>query len=106
MHYRASTKEFKKQIHGSAKESSRSIVQAKSERYQHMNQSLLEYCEKNDIAIESSCRGGFCGQCRVKVCGEVIYQQEPLGFCADDEVLACCVDMTTSNIKKINSRTV
>ncbi|WP_374211885.1 class I ribonucleotide reductase maintenance protein YfaE [Alteromonas gilva] len=52
--------------------------------------SLLESLEKSSVPVESHCRSGFCGACRVKVKkGSVEYFDTPLGFCDDDEVLPC-----------------
>ena len=53
--------------------------------------SLLESLEKSGVSVESHCRQGFCGHCKVKKTkGEVEYFDEPLGFMEDDEVLICC----------------
>lgn len=40
--------------------------------------SLLEFAEKNDIAIDSGCRAGGCGCCQTRIqSGEVAYIQAP-----------------------------
>lgn len=51
---------------------------------------ILEMLEKEHIKVESHCRQGYCGACRVKVQGDVEYTTEPLGFHRKGEVLACC----------------
>lgn len=53
--------------------------------------SVLEALENNGLHIDSCCRGGFCGVCRVKlISGEFEYKENPIGYCADDEILSCC----------------
>lgn len=53
--------------------------------------SLLESLERADIKVNSQCRKGFCGACRVNLTkGEVEYFTEPLGFIRNNEVLPCC----------------
>ncbi len=51
---------------------------------------LLDMLERANVPIESQCRKGFCGACRVRVTkGDVEYIAEPLGFTRTGEVLAC-----------------
>ncbi|MEZ8030419.1 2Fe-2S iron-sulfur cluster-binding protein [Enterovibrio norvegicus] len=64
-----------------------------------MQKTLLEYMEEQGMPIESSCRAGICGQCRVKVKGDIRFLREQIGFRAADEVLACCVNVTESNLE-------
>ena len=53
--------------------------------------SILDALEKAKIDVTYQCREGFCGACRAKLnSGEVIYNQEPLAFVRDGEVLLCC----------------
>jgi ferredoxin len=53
---------------------------------------ILESLEKSNVPIESHCRDGFCGACRIKLkSGEVEEVIDPLAFLHDDEVLACCM---------------
>lgn len=55
------------------------------------NGSLLESLERANIKVESQCRNGFCGACRMKLTkGEVEYISEPIGFVRKNEILACC----------------
>ncbi|EFE95625.1 2Fe-2S iron-sulfur cluster binding domain protein [Serratia odorifera DSM 4582] len=52
---------------------------------------LLEVLELHDVQVEYQCRSGYCGACRLKlVKGEVAYQQQPLAFINDGEILPCC----------------
>ena len=51
---------------------------------------LLEALEARGIRADSSCRGGSCGTCAVKLSsGSVVYPVEPAARIAGDEVLAC-----------------
>ncbi|USD58869.1 2Fe-2S iron-sulfur cluster binding domain-containing protein [Vibrio sp. SCSIO 43140] len=52
----------------------------------------LQVLESSGYDVRSECRSGFCGACRLKAKGKPIYQQEPIGYCSDDEVLVCCLD--------------
>ena len=53
--------------------------------------SILEALEKANIEVTYQCREGFCGACRAQLnSGEVIYNQEPLAFVRDGEILMCC----------------
>ncbi|CAH9058220.1 hypothetical protein PSECIP111951_01831 [Pseudoalteromonas holothuriae] len=61
--------------------------------------SLLDTLEQANIEVAYQCREGFCGACRAKlVQGEVCYNQEPLAFVRDGEILLCCTKPLT-NIK-------
>lgn len=61
---------------------------------------ILQSLEKSSIAIESHCRSGYCGACRVKLkSGTVGYTTDPLGFVDDDEILACCSYPTSENVE-------
>ncbi|MCF6434040.1 MULTISPECIES: class I ribonucleotide reductase maintenance protein YfaE [Pseudoalteromonas] len=58
--------------------------------------SLLETLEQANIEVPYQCREGFCGACRAKLeSGEVVYNQEPLAFVRDGEVLLCCTKPLT-----------
>ncbi|KTF18138.1 class I ribonucleotide reductase maintenance protein YfaE [Pseudoalteromonas sp. H105] len=53
--------------------------------------SLLECLEYNKFSVSYQCREGYCGACRVKITeGQVVYNQEPLAFVREGEVLLCC----------------
>ncbi|BBN81718.1 putative ferredoxin-like protein [Pseudoalteromonas sp. A25] len=64
-----------------------------------LSPSILDTLERANIDIAYQCREGFCGACRAKLDeGEVSYNQEPLAFVRDGEVLLCCTKPLT-NIK-------
>lgn len=53
--------------------------------------SLLEALEQNEIEIESECRSGECGQCKLKLhAGKVKQLISPDVALASNEILACC----------------
>lgn len=53
--------------------------------------SLLHCLESNKIDAAYQCREGYCGACRATlVSGEVNYNEEPLAFVRDGEILLCC----------------
>ncbi|MGS0535583.1 class I ribonucleotide reductase maintenance protein YfaE [Pseudoalteromonas sp. SaAl2] len=53
--------------------------------------SLLDCLEQNKLTVSYQCREGYCGACRVKLTkGSIIYNQEPLAFVREGEVLLCC----------------
>ncbi len=53
--------------------------------------SLLACLEHNKLTVSYQCREGYCGACRVKLTqGSIIYNQEPLAFVREGEVLLCC----------------
>jgi ferredoxin len=61
---------------------------------------ILQTLEKSNVPVQSHCREGFCGACRVKLKqGEVGYTTDPIGFVDDDEVLACCSVPTSDNVE-------
>lgn len=61
---------------------------------------LLESLEQSSVPIESHCRSGLCGVCRVKIKkGTVSTVGEPLAYFDDDEVLACCSKVTNSYLE-------
>ncbi len=52
--------------------------------------SLLELAENNEIPLESACRAGQCGMCKVKITqGEVEYLTEPSASIEADSCLSC-----------------
>lgn len=68
-------------------------VTDRTEPLEHAAQSpsLLHTLEAAKIDAPYQCREGFCGACRVKlVSGQVVYNEEPLAFVRDGEVLTCC----------------
>ncbi|MEA9389177.1 class I ribonucleotide reductase maintenance protein YfaE [Acerihabitans sp. TG2] len=53
--------------------------------------SLLEALEAHQVAVESQCRSGYCGACRLRLLsGQVTYRQTPLAFIKPGEILPCC----------------
>jgi len=61
---------------------------------------ILGFLERNGVKMNSHCREGLCGTCRVKLRhGQVNYPSgRPLGSIRDGEILPCCC-RPTSNIK-------
>lgn len=52
---------------------------------------LLENLEHQAVSVEFHCRDGHCGACRVQLSeGEVNYDNFPLAYLKDKEVLLCC----------------
>ena len=59
--------------------------------YAPKSQSILSCLEQHDIRIEYQCRSGYCGACRVKLLeGRVDYDEPPLAFIKENEILTCC----------------
>lgn len=55
------------------------------------SETLLEQLEKKNIPVETECRNGYCGFCRMEiVSGEVEYIQQPLAHLKPNQVLICC----------------
>ncbi|KPH64306.1 ferredoxin [Pseudoalteromonas porphyrae] len=53
--------------------------------------SLLDCLEQNKLTVPYQCREGYCGACRATLIdGTVNYNQEPLAFVREGEVLLCC----------------
>ena len=53
--------------------------------------SLLDSMEEHQIRVNYSCRGGYCGSCKVKLtAGKVKWVQDSLVLLEDDEILVCC----------------
>ncbi|CCQ11902.1 Ferredoxin [Pseudoalteromonas luteoviolacea B = ATCC 29581] len=52
---------------------------------------LLVSLEQAKIDAPYQCREGFCGACRVQLIkGQVSYNEEPLAFVREGEILTCC----------------
>lgn len=52
---------------------------------------LLEALEAHQVKVESQCRSGYCGACRLRLTrGQVKYLQAPLAFIQPGEILPCC----------------
>lgn len=53
--------------------------------------SLLDSLEAQEIDAPYSCRGGYCGCCKVRLLdGEVTQVQDALFDLQGDEILTCC----------------
>jgi ferredoxin len=53
--------------------------------------SLLQCLESQNIDVAFQCREGYCGACRATlVSGKVDYNEEPLAFVREGEILLCC----------------
>lgn len=53
--------------------------------------SILHCLESQKIDVAYQCREGYCGACRATlVSGNVKYNEEPLAFVRDGEILLCC----------------
>ncbi|MEI8706590.1 class I ribonucleotide reductase maintenance protein YfaE [Pseudoalteromonas sp. B62] len=53
--------------------------------------SLLHCLESMKIVVAFQCREGYCGACRATlVSGSVEYNEEPLAFVREGEILLCC----------------
>lgn len=53
--------------------------------------SVLHCLESHQIEVAFQCREGYCGACRATlVSGKVDYNEEPLAFVRDGEILLCC----------------
>jgi ferredoxin len=62
----------------------------KSLRWTGEQESLLELAEQGGLRLESGCRAGSCGQCRVMLsAGRVTHVKPPGAALAEGECLAC-----------------
>lgn len=53
--------------------------------------SVLHCLEAQKINVAYQCREGYCGACRATlVSGDVQYNEEPLAFVREGEILLCC----------------
>ena len=63
---------------------------------QASNNVLLEQIENKGLTVETHCRSGFCGMCRTRlVKGQVAYEEMPIAFVNEGEVLVCCAKAKT-----------
>ncbi len=58
---------------------------------------ILDCLEKQGVEMDSHCRAGFCGACRVKLQrGQVRYPGgPPLACLRESEILPCCCEPVT-----------
>lgn len=55
------------------------------------SETLLEGLERTGHQVEYQCRSGYCGSCRVTLhSGSVEYQEPPLAYLQENEILPCC----------------
>ena len=68
--------------------------------FQHAT-TLLDSLEAQNVTVHYQCREGYCGSCRVQLLdGEVHYNEEPMAWINDDEILpCCCIPKTDLKIK-------
>jgi ferredoxin len=61
--------------------------------YYQYQPSLLDSLESQEIQAPYSCRGGYCGSCKVRLlAGEVSYTDQGMVDLKEDEILTCiCV---------------
>ncbi|KGM26763.1 class I ribonucleotide reductase maintenance protein YfaE [Photorhabdus sp. RM96S] len=63
---------------------------------QASNNVLLAQIENKGLTVETHCRSGFCGMCRVRLLkGQVAYDETPIAFVKEGEVLVCCAKAKT-----------
>lgn len=64
--------------------------------YVPKSQPLLNSLEEHDIRVEYQCRSGYCGACRVTLIeGRVEYNETPLAFLKENEIVTCCCKAIT-----------
>ena len=71
-------------------ENDQSPAATQAVQFQHA-QTLLDSLEAQDVEVHYQCREGYCGSCRVQLLeGEVHYNEEPMAWVNEDEILPCC----------------
>ncbi|MDF4310624.1 class I ribonucleotide reductase maintenance protein YfaE, partial [Vibrio parahaemolyticus] len=79
---------------GRAHQQQRSVTM--NVQLQASNNVLLEQIENKGLTVETHCRSGFCGMCRVRLLkGQVAYDEIPVAFVKEGEVLVCCAKAKT-----------
>jgi uncharacterized protein len=52
--------------------------------------SLLDFAEAHDIAVDSACRSGSCGSCQTEIhSGDIAYHQQPDAEVTQGHCLLC-----------------
>ncbi|AAO26899.1 putative iron-sulphur binding protein [Buchnera aphidicola str. Bp (Baizongia pistaciae)] len=71
--------------------------------YKPQNITLISILEKNDIILDSQCKQGYCGSCRIKLLkGHVYYKNIfPLASCKPKDIFPCCCTISGSILIKI-----
>lgn len=58
-------------------------------------ESLLDGLERTGHEVEYQCRSGYCGVCRLTLlAGKVSYDETPLAYLGQSEILPCCCKVT------------
>ncbi len=75
------------------------IIEDREIAFLEEDKNILNTLERENIESHFHCRDGFCGACRCTLKkGTVKYQQYPLAYIDDNEILTCC-SYPTSNIE-------
>lgn len=60
-------------------------------------ETLLDGLERTGHEVEYQCRSGYCGVCRLTlITGEVRYDEPPLAYLGQSEILPCCCTVVES----------
>ncbi|KXJ51312.1 MAG: hypothetical protein AXW17_09415 [Colwellia sp. Phe_37] len=67
------------------------------------DKNILNTLERENIESHFHCRDGFCGACRCTLKkGTVEYNEYPLAFIGDGEILTCCAYPTSDIVIEID----
>jgi len=67
------------------------------------DKNILNTLEKEGIESHFHCRDGFCGACRCSLKkGTVEYEQYPLAYVGENEILTCCAYPTSDIVIEID----
>lgn len=67
------------------------------------SETLLEGLERTGHQVEYQCRSGYCGACRVTLrAGSVNYNNTPLAYVRQDEILPCCSHAAEPLVVKVH----
>lgn len=66
--------------------------------YLHENETLLDGMRRTGHkTVRFECQQGYCGACKMRVTAktaELVMKKIPIAMLEDDEILACCCQMT------------
>ncbi|HLU14843.1 MAG TPA: class I ribonucleotide reductase maintenance protein YfaE [Burkholderiaceae bacterium] len=68
-----------------------------TDRHFHLldGETLLDGLERTGHEVDYQCRSGYCGVCRLTLLsGEVSYDDPPLAYVGQSEILPCCCKVT------------
>ena len=70
------------------------------------NEKFISELLVNGVEVETQCKSGFCGACKVKVhdLERAIYDPSPVAFVPDGYILACCIDLSQSVFKPVRRK--